>query len=185
MKSSLLIVDMHQRFHCIKSFQVCEIPNNIECKTKTFVMSMNFENYAAKGNEMIHKLSIELYCSKRSGSQNTKSCVACPPRTTDLGRKFWLSFTADYDYKGVYIDVIIQVKVLCIHEAWEDFLLMISAAPTPQCRGSWFSNDASYQMARARSFRILNEYISEGEMKRHCQCFTKKNRNLYYWNHVR
>ncbi len=127
-------------------------------------MSMNFENYAAKGNEMIHKLSIELTVPRDQAARILRAVLHALRERLTLEENFDFLSQLTMIIKGVYIDGYNPGKSFVHSRSLEDFLDDIRSAD-PNAAGHDLGNDARTKWLVQGVFRILNEYISEGEMK--------------------
>ncbi len=127
-------------------------------------MSLDFDKYAAKGNELVNMLADDLVVPRDNAGRIMRAVLHALRKRLTLEESFQLMSQLPMALKGVYIEGwkiptttkrIIHLKEFLDEIRNEDGLTA----------GYDFGNDERTKIAVSGVFRTLNFYISKGEME--------------------
>ena len=126
-------------------------------------MSLHFEKYAAKGNEIVNKLAALLSVPEDKSARILRATLHALRNRISIEESFHLLAQLPVALKGVYVD---GWKPLEYHERirhLHDFLNEIRLQDSSLAAYD-FGNDEKARMLVGRVFQILQQFVSEGEM---------------------
>ena len=127
-------------------------------------MSLEFDKYAAKGNELINRLAEDLMITRDSAGRIVRSLFHVLRKRIALEESFQLIAQLPMALKGVYVDGWNpNGNIERIHHL-KEFLDDIRLEDGPTA-GYDFGNDEKAKEAVKAFFRTLSFYVSKGEME--------------------
>jgi uncharacterized protein (DUF2267 family) len=127
-------------------------------------MSLDFEKYAAKGNEFVHLVTEDLEVPKQKAGRIIRAVLHALRNRVSHEESFHLLAQLPMALKGVYVDGWKFDKDFSRISHVKDFLDEIRKEDGGLA-GYDFGNNAKAGAAVAAVFKALNVYISEGEME--------------------
>lgn len=126
-------------------------------------MSLNFEKYAAKGNEFVHLVKEELNVPADKAGRIIRAVFHALRNRLTHEESFQLMAQLPMALKGVYVDGWKFTKGYNRISHLEDFLNEVRQEDAG-IAGYDFGNDLKAKVAVAVVFKTLNCFVSEGEM---------------------
>lgn len=126
-------------------------------------MSMNFESYAAKGNELVNHLSSDLGVPRDQAARILRSVLHALRNRIPLDENFDLLAQLPMALKAVYVDGWKPGKTVSQSSHLKDFLDEIRDADA-QLAAYDFGNDAKAKEMVLGVFRVLAQFVSSGEL---------------------
>jgi uncharacterized protein (DUF2267 family) len=127
-------------------------------------MSLDFEKYAAKGNEMINKLSVDLELPRDNAGRVMRSVLHALRNRLTIEESFQLLAQLPLVLKGVYVDGWKLTKPYSRIHYLEDFIEEVKNEDGRTADYD-FDNAENSKRAIKSTFKILSYYLSEGEME--------------------
>jgi uncharacterized protein (DUF2267 family) len=125
-------------------------------------MSLEFEKYAAKGNEFLKLVSDELQVPKNKGGRIIRAVFHALRNRLSIEESFQLLAQLPVALKGVYVDGWkIDREFVRIHHI-DEFLEEVRKEDMEQASYD-FGNDQHARKAIAAVFKAMRYYVSEGE----------------------
>jgi uncharacterized protein (DUF2267 family) len=125
-------------------------------------MSLDFEKYAAKGNELVNLLATDLGVPRDKAGRILRSVLHALRRHLSIDESFQLLSQLPMALKGVYVDQWNPSKSWPRIHTIEEFLDEIRAEDK-EMAGYDFGNNEKAKKAVSAVFRTLTYYLSEGE----------------------
>lgn len=126
-------------------------------------MSLDFEKYAAKGNEFVHLVSEELQVPRDKAGRIIRAVLHALRNRLSHEESFQLLAQLPVALKGVYVDGWKFDKDFNRIHHVNDFLDEIRKEDRGLA-GYDFGNNSKAEIAVASVFKALNNFVSEGEM---------------------
>lgn len=126
-------------------------------------MSIDFEKYAAKGNELINRLSQELDLPRDSAARILRSVLHALRNRLTIEESFQMIAQLPMALKGVYVDGWQPGKVFKRIHYLEDFIEEVKKEDGRTANYD-FDNTENSKHAIKAVFKTLNYYLSDGEM---------------------
>ena len=127
-------------------------------------MSLDFEKYAAKGNEMLNMLAEDLKIPRGKAGRILRAVLYAIRSRISVDESFQLIAQLPMALKSVYVDQWDPWQSLHRIHHIEDFLKEIRKYDKSSA-GPDFGNDESAKLVIKAVFRTLNVYVSEGEFR--------------------
>ncbi|MBU3713719.1 MAG: DUF2267 domain-containing protein [Ferruginibacter sp.] len=127
-------------------------------------MSLDFEKYAAKGNEIINKLSAELELPRDNAGRVMRSVLHALRNRLTIEESFQLLAQLPLVLKGVYVDGWKLTKPFSRIHYLEDFIEEVKNEDGRTADYD-FDNAENSKHAIKSTFKILSYYLSEGELE--------------------
>jgi uncharacterized protein (DUF2267 family) len=125
-------------------------------------MALNFESYISKGNEMVNRVATELEVPRDQGARILRSTLKALRNQLTLEENFDLLAQLPMIIKAVYVDGWNPTKYHMRAYTLADFFDDIRSNDGDSS-GYDFGNDVQTYSIVKRVFKVLSEYISEGE----------------------
>lgn len=126
-------------------------------------MSLDFEKYAAKGNEFVHLIAEELEVTRDKAGRIIRAVLHALRNRLSHEESFQLLAQLPMSLKGVYVDGWRFDKDFNRISHVNDFLDEVRKEDGGQA-GYDFGNNSKARVAVASVFKALNYFVSEGEM---------------------
>lgn len=127
-------------------------------------MSLEFDKYAAKGNELINKLADDLMIPRDSAGRIVRALFHVLRKRITIEESFQLIAQLPMALKGVYVDGWNPTSHIERIQHLKEFLDDIRQEDGPTA-GYDFGNDEKAKEAVKSFFRTLSFYVSKGEME--------------------
>lgn len=125
-------------------------------------MSLDFDKYAAKGNEVVRMLAEDLQTSRDKAARILRAVLHSLRKRLSLQESFQLLAQLPMAFKAVYVDGWKYdtqfVRIEHLHEFFDEIRNEDGLTAAYD-----FGNDEKAALAVAAVFRTLNYFISEGE----------------------
>lgn len=131
--------------------------------SKQELMSMNFEIYASKGNELVNHLASDLGVPRDQAARILRSVLHALRNRITLDENFDLLAQLPLVLKAVYVDGWKPPKTVNQSSHLKDFLDEIRYADA-QLAAYDFGNDAKAKSMVLGVFRVLAQFVSAGEL---------------------
>jgi uncharacterized protein (DUF2267 family) len=125
-------------------------------------MSLEFEKYAAKGNEFVKLVTDDLDIPRNKAARTIRAVLHALRNRLNHEESFQLMAQLPVALKGVYVDGWQFDSNFTRINNIEDFLEEVRKEDM-ELAGYDFGNDKSAQKAIAAVFRAMNYFVSEGE----------------------
>ena len=126
-------------------------------------MSVNFEKYAAKGNEMINKLADDLDISRDKAARILRATLHALRNRISTDESFHILSQLPMALKALYVDGWNPNKSFVRIKHLKDFIAEIKNEDGITSLYDYENYESSKNSLQA-VFRTLNYYISQGEM---------------------
>lgn len=126
-------------------------------------MSLNFEKYAAKGNEFVNLVAEELKIPRDKAGRIIRAVLQALRNRLTLEESFQVMAQLPMALKSVYVDGWKFNREFTRIKHIHDFFNEVRREDDQQA-GYDFGNDVKAANAVGAVFRALNYYVSEGEM---------------------
>lgn len=127
-------------------------------------MALDFEKYAARGNEFVNLVRQDLGISRDKASRIIQAVLHALRNRLTHEESFQLMAQLPLALKGIYVDGWKFGREFTRIHSLEDFLEEIRNEDGGLA-GFDFGNNAKAELAAGSVFRALKNFISEGEMK--------------------
>jgi uncharacterized protein (DUF2267 family) len=127
-------------------------------------MSLNFEKYAAKGNEVVNLLAEDLQIPRDMAGRILRAVLHALRNRLQTDESFQLLAQLPMALKGVYVDGWKPGALFNRIQHLKDFLDEVRKEDA-NTAGYDFGNDEKAKLAVKAVFRTLTYFISEGEIK--------------------
>ena len=126
-------------------------------------MALDFEKYAAKGNEFVHLVSEDMGISRDKAGRIINAVLHALRNHLTLEESFQLMAQLPMVLKAVYVDGWVYNKAYIRIKHIDDFLEEVRREDGNRA-GYDFGDNEKTRVAVAAIFKALNYFISEGEM---------------------
>lgn len=126
-------------------------------------MSLDFEKYAIKGNEIVNRLSEELDLPRDSAARILRSVLHALRNRITIEESFQMIAQLPMALKGVYVDGWQPAKAFNRIHYLEDFIEEVKKEDGRTANYDFDNAESSKHAVRA-TFKTLSYYLSEGEM---------------------
>ena len=155
------MTDKGQDTGCKKSFFGFRSKHTLPSKQES--MSMNFEIYASKGNELVNHLASDLGVPRDQAARILRAVLHALRNRITLDENFDLLSQLPMVLKAVYVDGWKPAKTVNQSSHLKDFLEEIRYADA-QLAAYDFGNDAKAKSMVLGVFRVLAQFVSAGEL---------------------